>query len=282
MSLQITKKIIPLRGLNVSIDDVRRIVDRLSPHVDDEGRREIDRLLENGPDTHERRELLEVEREQAFRITVTIFGRDGESLFGYGTELFDSPNIPEPIESIYISNSAAYQTVARREPLNNFTLTLDFSTPPLVDNNNPVSSPTQNFSNFTVEGDRDAWVASIHQAVMDILEKRSNGRRFMHAAFVYDIGLLIFGLPAAIYLCWRLSKFVEASLGVISPFISAVTYIYIVFLVLNVYRVLFGYTKWAFPPVELTNNQSRSKLHRKFWYAILVSLTAGAMYNLLW
>ena len=282
MPLQITKKTIPLRGLNVSIGDVRRVVERLLPHVDEEGHFEVARLLKNGPDTCERHEQLEVYREQAFRITVTIFGRDGESSFGYGTEPFESPNMPEPIESIYISNSAAYQAVARHDPLNNFTLNLDFSTPPLVDNNNPVSSPTQNFSNFSVEGDRDSWIASIHQAVMEILGKKSNGRRLMHGAFVYDIGLLLFGLPAAIYLCWRLSEFVEANLGVISQFISAATYIYIFFLTLNFYRVLFGYTKWAFPTVELTSNESRSKLHRKFWFAILISLTASAIYDLLW
>ena len=281
MSLQITKKTIPLRGLNVSILDVQRIVERLLPHVDEEGHREVTELLENGPDTRERREQLEVYREHAFRITVTIVGRDGESSFGYGTEPFDSPNMPEPIESIYISNSAAYQTVAGRNPLNNFTLTLDFSTPPLVDNNNPVSSPTQNFSNFSVEGDRDSWIALIHQAVMEILGKKTNCRRLMHGAFVYDIGLLLFGLPAAIYLCWRLSEFVEANLGVINQFFSAATYIYIVFLVLNAYRVLFGYTKWAFPTVELTSNESRSKIHRKTWFAILISLTASAIYDLL-
>ncbi len=103
----------------------------------------------------------------------------------------------------------------------------------------------------------------------------------MHAAFVYDIGLFLFGLPAAIYLCWRLSKFIEANVGVISPFISSATYIYIVFLVLIGYRVLFGYTKWAFPIVELTSNESRSKRHRTFWVAILVSLLASAMYDLL-
>ena len=179
-------------------------------------------------------------------MRVTISGRDGENLFGYGTEPFDSPNIPEPINHIYISNIAAFQTVEGRNPLNNFTLIFDFSTPQLVDNNNPVSNPIPNSSNLTVAGDRDAWVASIQQAVTDILGKRSNRRSFMHATFVYDVGLVLLGLPAAIYLCWRLSDFVEVNLGVLSPFIAAAAYIYIAFFVLNVYRVLFGYTKWPF------------------------------------
>ncbi|MCE2453862.1 MAG: hypothetical protein J4F48_13865 [Nitrospinae bacterium] len=265
----------------MSVQDVRRIVERLLPHVEEEGHREVNQLLNSGPYDQERHEKLNLERERAFQISVTIYGRDGESLFGYGTEPFDSPNIPTPIESIYISNSSAYQNVTGHNPLNNFTLHLDFSTPPLVDNNNPVSNPTPNFSNFTVEGKREAWVASIHQAVMEVLGKKSNGRNFMHAAFVYDIGLGLLGFPVAIYLCWRFSGFVETYLGVLNPFIAVVAYIYIFFFVLNVYRVLFGYTKWAFPAVELTDNENRAKVHRRFWCTILIGLFVSAIYDLL-
>ena len=282
MVVQVTKKTIPLIGISMSVEDVRRIVQRLLPHVEEEGHREVNQLLDSGPYDEERHVQLDLQREQAFRISVTIFGRDGESLFGYGTEPFDSPNRSTPIESIFITNNIAYQHQTGRNPLNSFTLHLDFSTPPLVDNNNPVSNPTPNFSNFTVEGDRDAWVASIYQAVMDVLSKKSNGRNFMHAAFVYDIGLGLLSLPVSIYLCWRFSGFVEAYLGVLSPFIATAAYIYVVFLVLSVYRILFGYTKWAFPIVELTDNENRSKVHRRFWFGILISLFTSAIYDLLW
>ena len=281
MVVQVTKKMIPLRGISMNIQDMRRIVELLLPHVEEEGHREVARLLNRGPNNQEHSEQLNLERERAFQISVTIYGRDGESLFGYGTDPFDSPNIPTPIESIFITNNTAYQTVTDRNPLNNFSLNLDFSTPPLVDNNNPVSNPTPNFSNLTVEGDRDAWVASIYQAVMGVLSKKSNGRSFMHAAFVYDIALGILGLPVAIYLCWRISGFVQAYLGVLNPFIAAAAYIYVFFLVLNLYRVLFGYTKWAFPTVELTDNENRSKTHRKVLGAILLSLIGSAIYDLL-
>ena len=183
MALQVTKKITPLRGLSISVEDVRRIVEKVQRQVEEERKREAARLLESGPNDQAHREQIEADCQRAFQITVMIFGRDGESLSSYGTELFDSPDIPEPIDSIYISNSAAYQSVAGHDPLNKFVLNLDFSTPPLVDNNNPVSNPTPNFSNLTVEGDRDAWVASIQQAVIGILDKKSNRRNFMHGAF---------------------------------------------------------------------------------------------------
>ncbi len=281
MALEVTRKKIPLRGLSISIEDIRRIVEKLLPYIEEEGHREVALLLKQEPADQEHDEQLDVLRARSFRITVTITGKDGESLFGYGAESFDSPNIPEPIGSIYITNNTAYRTVLGQNPLNNFTLDLDFSTPPLIDNNNPVSSPTPNFSNLTVEGTRGAWVASIQQAVMGVLEKKSNSRSFLHFAFVYDIGLLLLGFPAAIYLCWRLADIIENKLGIFSPFISVAAYIYIFFLVITAYRILFGYTKWAFPIVELTNNENQSKFHRKFWYGIVISIFASAVYDLL-
>lgn len=261
--------------------DVRRIVERLLQHVNDESQREFARLVELNPENLARREEIEKDCEQAYRISVTIVGRDGESLFGHGIEPFDSPNLPEPVLAIYISNVAAYQAIVGRAPTNTFTLHLDFSIPPLIDNENPVSSPTQNFSNFTVEGDRNEWVASIHQAVMDVIEKKWNGRKFLHAASVYDIGLFFLGFPASIYLCWRFSGHVETWLGAINPFLSGAAYIYIFFLILNLYRVLFGYTKWAFPTVELASNESRSKRHRTFWFVLLAGIAASTISDLI-
>ena len=281
MVVQVTKKTIPLKGISMSVEDMRRIIQRLLPHVEEEGHREVNQLLSSGPYDQERQVQLNLQRERAFQITVTIFGRDGESLFGYGTEAFDSPNIPTPIESIFITNSTAYQTVTGRNPLNTFTLHLDFSAPPLVDNNNPVSNPTPNFSNLTVEGDRNVWVPLIQDAVEGVLGKKSNRRSLVHAAFVYDIGLWLLGFPLAIYSCWRSSKFVETYLGVHSLFIVAAAYVYIAFLVLILYRIVFGYAKWAFPIVELTDNEDQSKTHRKVLLGILLTLIGSAIYDLL-
>ena len=231
MLIKILKKTFPLRGLSIGIIDVIRIVERLIQHVDEQGHSEVAQFLTTNPVSPDNHKKLKLKCEQAFRIAVTIVGRPGESLFGYGTEPLTSPNIPEPIDSIHISNCDAYQTVTGSNPVNNFTLHLDFSTPPLVDNNNPASAPTPNVSTLTIKGDRDAWVASIHQAVMDVLEKKFNNRRIFHMAHIYDIGLFFLGLPLAIYLCWHVSEFVETNVGAHSLFLSAAAYIYVFFMI---------------------------------------------------
>lgn len=97
--------------------------------------------------------------------------------YGYGTDPFDSPNIPDPIESVFIGNDAAFRGVAGSSPSQKFSLFLDFSLPSLQQNQNPVAEPTLNESNLKIEGERDAWLASCHDAVMGVLSGKKNSRR---------------------------------------------------------------------------------------------------------
>lgn len=281
MAEKFVTKRISIRGVTVSLADVRKIFERLSAHLEEEADRQTKALIKPPDQTQDEFDQhVALARSNAFRITVTVTGSDGQDVFGDTLEVFESPNLPDEIFSIYMTNVVAYEGQTRRRPPNGFSLLLDFSTPPLIDNNNPVSSPTPNNSNVTIEGGRDAWVASITDATMGVLSKRKNGRGFLHAAFVYDLGLMLFGLPLGLYICWRLSSMIQTTFGGAHSFLSAAAYVYLIFAGLWLYRGLFGYTKWAFPSVELSDFESRSKRHRGFWYLILMGLLSAAIIEL--
>jgi len=144
-----------------------------------------------------------------------------------------------------------------------------------------VSSPTPNSSKLTMQGDRDSWVASILDAVMGIVDNRRTKRTWIHRAFVYDIGLLLLGIPAGLYICWKLSDPIQKHIDSISAFLSTAVYIYIFLLVIWAYRIFFGYTKWAFPSVELKEGTDVAKKHRHFWWAITIAIIAQAVWAVL-
>ena len=280
MTYHYIKKTTLIRSITVDMDDLKRIIDRLVKHVENQGDVETSKL--KPPPEQDEKDFwdhIDLERQQAFRISVTIAGHSGEQLFGYGTEVCDSPNIPDKIEYIFLSNEAAYQSVTGHPPANKFYINFDFSKPPLIDNNNPVSNPTPNNSQLTIEGDQETWVSAIQEACMGVLKNRDNKRSFLHKAFVYDAGLFIFGIPLGLYVCWKFSGFVDEQLGSESGFLSALAYIYIFFFMINIYRTLFGYTKWAFPTVELEERRNDSKTHRKFWIGVVVSLLGALIYD---
>ena len=280
MTIELPRKQIPLRSISLSWSDVIRIFERLLRHVNEQADQEIGQFVKPESQTEAQFEAYkEKTRADAFRITVTIRGRDNESLFGDDVELFHSSNLPDVISLIYMTNAVAYKGVAGIKPLNAFELQLDFSKPPLLDSSNLVSRPTQNLSHLTVDGDRDSWVASISDAVMGVIDNRRNKRTWVHRAFVYDFGLLLLGLPAGLYGCWRLSGLIENYLGSINSFLSAAGYLYVVVAIAWAYRIFFGYTKWAFPTVELIDGKDSAKKHRAFWYLIATGILAQFLWE---
>ena len=276
MAMEIPSKRTPLRSLTISLTDVSRIFERLLAIVQEEGDRVLGKWTQLEEQTESEFEKNKEEvKSKAFRITVTIAGADGASVMGDTVDIFRSPNLPNIISYIYMTNVTAYQALANVKPDNSFELMLDFSKPALLDANNPTSAPTANQSILTLSGSTDSWIGSISEAVMGVLKDRKTRRNWIHREFIYDAGLFLIALPVGIYACWRSSGIIEDILGSIHPFISAIAYIYIVFLTLYAYRFLFGYTRWAFPTVELSESENAAQTHRAVWYLIIVSVVVA-------
>jgi hypothetical protein len=274
-------KTIPLRSIVLSMADIERIFDRLLEQVQNEPNRIIDTIAkpENKTDEEFEQDMAAL-RARAFRITITISGRDGEELFGDTGDLFRSPNLPHVVSAVYMTNVVAFEGEARVRPSNAFELLLDFSKPPLLDGMNPVSAPTPNNSNLRIQGENEAWIAAVSAAVLGITDRRGTRRAWLHAPFVYDFGALLLGLPAGLYIAYRLSGPIETYLGSVHGFLSAAAYLYAILVTLWGYRIFFGYTKWAFPSVEMRNPEDAASKHRGFWYLIVVGLIGQALWQL--
>lgn len=272
-------KQIPIKAVRLSLEDVRRIFERLQVHVEAEADRVLGQFVrpEGKSDEEFAAEKSDI-KARAFRITVTVGGRDGGSLFGDDIGIFSSPNLPDQISYVYMTNTVAFELVASQKPPNRFSLNIDFSKPPLLDANSFVSSPTANHSNLQIDGDNDAWVSAIFDAVDGILRNRHTGRTLIHKGFAYDVGMFVIALPMAFWLCSRMSALINGWFGGVHDIVSGSIYVYLFFFVLFVYRILFGYTKWAFPTVELISNSDHSGRHRFFWSAIVL----GILGNFAW
>ncbi len=109
MAIELPRKRIPLRSISLSWDDVIRIFERLLKHVNEQADQEINKLVkpESQSEADFEAEKKKI-RSDAFRITVTVLGRDNESLFGDDAELFRSPNLPDVVSSVYMTNAVAY------------------------------------------------------------------------------------------------------------------------------------------------------------------------------
>lgn len=266
-------KHVPFVGVHISLADIASIHDRLLVQVREQAEIEISALKKPPEQSDEDWvAFLANARASAFKIATTIKGRDGSALIGDSGSVFREPAVPARIQSVFLSNSAPYRNFAGTEPFNRFSLMFDFSKPPLFEVGVAISAPTANNTNLEVQGNRGGWIAGVQAAVDAVLQERKTRRRWLHRGFIYDLGLFLFGFPLAFYVCWKTSHFVDQYLAPMGPFIVAVFYLYLGLVTLNVYRGLFGYAKWAFPVVELSDNADAAGTHRAVLSTILVAI----------
>jgi hypothetical protein len=156
---------------------------------------------------------------------------------------------------------------------------LDFTTPPLLDFSRLPTLPTPNESNFEIASDNHSWFAASNAILTEFFATRKTHLNWLHRAAMYDLLLVVLGLPLSIWAVYRLSEVLERTSRMPS-IISAAIYIYAFFLSLNVFRVLFAYSRWVFPKVELETHGSFSALrHRNAWLAIMTGLVVAILYE---
>lgn len=199
-----------------------------------------------------------------FIITVVVNGADGEKITGKDESIFTSVELPRRIDSIYIDSSIDYHVSRNFYPRNRFTILLDFSKPPLIDFTNPaVSAPTPNNSHFQVDGDNTIWVNGTSELIRRRFSECQNHRSWLHRGGIYDALLWLVGMPLAFFIIHRLSDFIVSLTN--DQILKFAIFVYLFFLTLVLFRVCFGYTKWAWPKVEMSYKNNITLSHRKWW-----------------
>jgi hypothetical protein len=137
----------PLRGYSFDLDDIKRLFTALKDFTDNEREKFLAHVTQpSGMSTEEFDLQKDNIRNNAFRVTVTIFGVDGENRFGNSEQLFETANLPEIIRGIYMTNLTAYKTIFWRDPQNNFQVNISFDKPALFDWSLVLTAPTPNVS----------------------------------------------------------------------------------------------------------------------------------------
>lgn len=270
----------PLTGYSLSLDDILRIYRILQRQVNMAAYIEVSHIRENyDGELEEISSDLEYIKNNCYNIWITVEGRNGTSYFGSDDSIFHSDDLPKDIQSIFMSSINPYKSCRNgMAPRNGFDILFDFSKPPLFDWRNPVSWPTVNNSNMYITSDDLHWSAATQHSVFEVLNDCRVRRAFLHKPFVYDLGLWLFCFPVLLYLAVRMSHAAPQPFYDLHTVVRGGIYIYAFLFGVNFYRLIFGYTKWAFPPVELNKNSSRAKTHRRFWYTIVTGFISALTY----
>lgn len=200
--------------------------------------------------------------DDAFRLTTTITGLRDQQLYGESVEIFDNPDLPKPIRSIFFTNANSFKRNAGgNEPENKFTVFIDFGKPDLFDPNPLVSAATPNESNVTVIARDVAFFNAIQKVGEKNLTPNKTWYGAIHRNFAYDLGMWFLALPTSLYFS---AYYMDLIIPIGSNFelFRWPMFVYFVGVSLILYRALTAYTKWAFPVNVLAENEDRAFKHR--------------------
>jgi hypothetical protein len=210
---------------------------------------------------------------------VNVTGSNNEVVTGSGAEFLMSANIPENIRTVYFSTVPGPTSVGLEEPSlrSGLKLLLDLSRP--IELGGSPSFATTNVSNLHMWSSNESWFTAMHTRLMQLFDARRTGYDWLHRPGVYDILLITIGVPFSLWANYRLGPFIER-LDTAS-IIKAALYIYCFFVALYLFRLLFGYSRWVFPKLEIGEAHSAPLKHRLIWGAVMLAVFSNALYDLL-
>jgi len=212
-------------------------------------------------------------------LTMYAHGRDGELVTLHGVDTITREILPDALVNITFDSAARFRATVGYEPLNKFSLILDFREPPSFAYYNPWDQPTPSLSNFMISGNDRTWVGGVSEKVLSFLRGRKRRRLWLHGATAFNFLNWLIGLPASFWLIYRLDNVTTRLVSGLPPVIRSAFYIYLFLVALFAFRVLIYFLRRVFPLTELEG--SRSKAVRATGYTIVVGLLSAFIYAVL-
>ena len=216
----------------------------------------------------------------AFITSVTVTAKNGETITANNEGIFDKGSFPAELRSVFYSTISIPQAVLKHQPTDRIIVFLDFSHPPALDFSRLPTLATPNESNFEIVASNEAWFVLGKQRLTEFFRERRASSDWIHAAGMYDALSFLLGFPLAVWGCAKLESVLPV-IDNLSVIPRSLIYAYAFLASLTAFRVMFSYSRWVFPKMEVLGDIRRSPFrHRAAWTAAASALFWPAIYDL--
>lgn len=207
----------------------------------------------------------------------------GDSVTGLGIPKTDEHTFPDDLQTFFVSNSSYASRAINLKPLNAVDAFFAFEKPSLkLDLQTVASNPTPNDSVINVYGRDEDWVVATADRINKFLEKRAAFRPIIHGSGAYDYLMYMVFLPLFMWIVYKRGSGFTSWMNNQSIFLNVLVGIYCLLIALLLWRFIFMYTRWLFPPMEYyRRSRTGALLHRAAAGLAVSALVAGATYDII-
>lgn len=215
-----------------------------------------------------------------YAVTITAQGESGQTVSAIDSADFLSTEVlPKPLQKITFDLGFHYRFQRQFDAPNRAIVTLDFSKPPLFDLTSPSGVPTPNESNISVLGRDSVWVAGIFEKLTSTLLQGRVKTGWLHHRHIYDVLLLIVGIPASLALSAALTMKVFSA----HNWYALAFFLFVLFASITLFRLTFSFARWLLPYIEFsTVNQPVHRQIRVVLAAIAIGSLPAGIARFLW
>jgi hypothetical protein len=245
--------------------------------IDIENRYKETDLLSDQKLTQEQFEKFKDDVRENYKIHIQIYGTKGEYVAFDSKDIFEEYNLPDDIASISLDNEFFFETTFNKKPIRLVKIFFDFSRPPVFNFTVNPSNPTANNSSIQVLGENSTWVEGTYQKLISTINTNRSHRAWLHKNNIYDLFVWFLILPLTFWNLRKLDLFIAPFLSDQTIILTIAIYLYVFFLILILFRMLFNYTRWLFPYMELKKTGRGGAIFHRI---ILFTIISGALYSL--
>jgi hypothetical protein len=185
-----------------------------------------------------------------------VNGGNGETIGGSGTTILESAQLPVNLARIVFDSAFRFRAQTGQDPLNSFTLTLDFRRTRALEGLLGISEEP-NETSVVVNGQNTTWVNGVSTELRDFFNHRTTSRDWLHTPRSYSVAALV-GIPLSLYWVYRIDRWFSPSTFAIPDALKVAIYVYIALVIMFIYRVTFNVARRTFPKLEGPERQTRS------------------------
>lgn len=249
----------PIPACAITGDDLRRLYGELNEKSQEATEKLIASRREHKPAemTDERWAALTEEVRSRGVLTVMVIGLDGDTLITESAEALSEEKLPDRVATVTFDSANSLQ-LDNITPLNRFKLVLDFTTPGIFGSYNLWEDATPNESRLEITGTDQTWTKGVQEHVLAFFRHRKKPRGLLHTPLTFNVMNWLLGFPTAFWIVFRIGTAYGEQLAGWHVALRGCFYVYIVLVVMALFRGMMHALRLTFPLIELKGSRANS------------------------
>lgn len=269
---------LPIPSCIFTPKELRDLHNLLVPKAAEAAQFQMDALSLQPGQTQNQLDALKKSVRDALSLLVRIETDSGQWINSTIIEPLTDEHFPYRVVRMEFTTLFIYQAQFHLFPNNHFTVVLDLGRPAVLDIGQIPEAKT---SSASITGLNATWVNGLYNELAAFFQQHQTRRGWLHFSLTHTLLVFLVGFPLSLIVLAPLARLIHSRTP-LPEALAVGVYVYTVLLVMFLFRIIFNYLRWVFPPTEIdAPHQHVAAAHKAviltLWTMVVATLVKAAL-----